>query len=220
MGDTERPRFARLTSSSYDADRLQPALDLFANTSLPVIRAKPGYRGEATLLNRDHNRIMAMTFWSGESADDLLALDPETVGDVLAISRTVTSPLVRETYSVYVFELRLRDRVVPDTAHARLTTIRVRPNYWDAVVATGYTAVDALEREQPGFLGALGLGDPATGKATFVELWENRAALRASETTAYRQERAARTVRMLIGVPQHTTYQVEHLELGPRCVES
>lgn len=215
MRENERPSFARLTSSSYDTDRLDPALNLFASTSLPAIRSKPGYLGVATLLNRDHNRVMAMTFWSMDARPDLLAFDPETMEDVLTISRNWASPLVRETYSVYVCELRLRGRVVSDMAHARLTTMRINPQYWDAVVAAGHEAVNALEREQPGFIGAIGLGDRVTGKATFVELWENRAVLRASETTAYRQERAARAVRMLIGVPQHSTYHIEQLELGP-----
>lgn len=215
MRDSQRPRYVRLTSSSYDPDRLDSALALFTNASMPVIRDKPGYQGVVTLLNRDHNRVMAMTFWGADASDDLLGLDPETMGDVLSISRSWTSPLVRETYSVYVFEIRERERLVPGAAHARLTTIRVRPEYWDAVVAAGHGVADALEHEQSGFIGAVGLGDRITGKATFVELWENRAALRASETTAYRQERAARAARMLIGVPQHSIFHIEHLDLGP-----
>lgn len=220
MRDSQRPRYVRLTSSSYDPDRLDSALALFTAESMPGIFDKPGYRGVATLLNRDHNRVMTMTFWGDDAGDGLLGLDPETMGGVLSISRSWTSPLVRETYSVYIFEIRERERLVPGTAHARLTTIRVRPEYWDAVVAAGHDAADALEQEQPGFIGAVGLGDRVTGKATFVELWENRAALRASETTAYRQERAARAVRMLVGVPQHSTYHIEHLDIGPLRTES
>ncbi len=215
MSEHERPSYVRLTSSSYEPNRLDAALKLFYSASLTAVRRAPGYLGTATLVNRDHHRILALSFWGDGATTNLMDFNAESFSDVLTLSKDWTSPLVRETYSVYVFEIRRQGRFSPGTAQARLTSINVRHQYWDAVVAAGHEAVNALEREQSGFIGAFGLGDRVTGKATFIELWENRAAFRASETTAYRQERAARAVRMLVGVPQHSSYHVEQIDLGP-----
>jgi len=207
------PQFARVTSCTYRPEMLSAALDVLTNQTLPALRCRDSYSGELTLLNRDHSRMMTITLWA-KAEQNLVSIEPETNNDVAILSQYWNSPLMRETYSIYVNKIRFRDDVVPHTAHARFTTIRVDPLHWDSIVAAGHAAVDELEREHPGFIGVLALGDDVTGKAIFGELWENRAALRASETTAYRQERAARSVRMLLGVPQHATYHIEHMELG------
>lgn len=207
-------------SSSYEPNRLDAVLELFAGTSLPALRRESGYRGATTLVNRDHSRLMSISFWSDGGAVEPFTVDTDAAGDVLSTSGRWTSPLMQETYAVYVCEVRRVDAVSHGAAQARITTLQVNPQYWEALITAGHEATDALEREQPGFLGAIGLGNRATGKASFIELWQNRASLRASEATAYRQERAARAIRMLVGVPQHSTFQVEHFELSNQPASS
>lgn len=214
MRDHSLPDAARLTSSSYDPEHLVQALSVFLNATVPAARSRRGYRGCVALVNRDLSRLMSMTFWSADAEHDEISFDPGSLGAVPAAGRSTPAPLVQETFSVYVCELRHLDRLVSGSAHARLTTMQVNSRYWDALIGAGQEAVGALEDEQPGFIGAIGLGNRANGRATFVELWQNRAALRASEATAYRQERAARAVRMLVGVPQHSSFVIEHLEVG------
>ncbi|MCO5175535.1 MAG: hypothetical protein M9890_00950 [Thermomicrobiales bacterium] len=207
------PQFARVTSCTYRPETLSTALDVLTNQVITTLRSREDYGGELTLLNRDHCRLMTITLWA-KAEQTLVSIDPETNHDVEILSQYWDSPLMRETYSIYVNEARSRSDIVPHTAHARFTTIRVDPQHWNSIVEAGHAAVEELEREHPGFIGVLALGDNVTGKAIFGELWESRAALRASEMTAYRQERAARSVRMLLGVPQHSTFHIEHMELG------
>lgn len=220
MRESKRPHLARLTSSTYSSGRVENAIEILSHSSMPALCSLEGYCGGAVLVNREHARVLTLTLWGAGAADDLLAGVPGALSDILTISRDWSAPLVRETMSVYVYEMWPSHRTAPGIGHARLTTMRVKPQHWDLVVAAGHDTAIALKREQSGFNGAIAVGNRATGQATFIELWENRAALRASESAAYRQERAARAVRMLVGVPQHAVYQIEYLHLGPVATAS
>jgi quinol monooxygenase YgiN len=212
MDNQNAPQFARLTKTGLRPETLDDVMRRFAETSVPVALKEPGCRGLVSLVNRDRGKVFVVTLWhtSGDQAPTSSSYD--TMQNVATFSSDWTRPLIRETYAVLVSDLPASDRSTIGW-YARVTSMKVRQEYWEPLIQAGWLAAEQLAQQQPGYLGAIGLGDPGSGRAMFVELWESRAALRASETTAYRQERTARAVRMLVGVPRHEIFQVYMLSL-------
>jgi hypothetical protein len=213
MDDTHQatPQFARLTRTTLRPESFDSALQRVSESSVPLTLSEPDCRGILCLANVDNHNVLIVSLWENQTGQMSATGSGEMMEDVTSFRRDWVGPLIRETYNVLVPGLPPATEALT-TWHARVTSMEVRREYWAPIIQAGWLAAEQLEQQQPGYVGALGLGDPGSGRALFVELWRTRATLRASETTAYRQERTARAVRMLVGVPRHEVFQVHHYQ--------
>jgi heme-degrading monooxygenase HmoA len=68
----------------------------------------------------------------------------------------------------------------------RVTTMHGPPDRADEFVPSLHQQVLPEARRMEGFMGLIGLLDPATGKGMTISLWESEEAMRASEEAAQR----------------------------------
>ena len=90
--------------------------------------------------------------------------------------------------------------------YARVVTSRFHPEKIDEGVREFRDSVVPRAKQHPGFISALMLTDPSTGKVISLTLWETEAELKASETGF--QESVAKVTQALAGPPTQESYEV------------
>ena len=97
--------------------------------------------------------------------------------------------------------------------YARIVTGQYQPGKIDEGLQIYLNSVLPAARQQPGYKGALGLGDRTTGKAIAIGLRETAADMQATETSGYLQEQFAKVMPLLAGAPTVEVYEVSIQEV-------
>ena len=97
--------------------------------------------------------------------------------------------------------------------YARIVTGQYQPGKIDEGLQILLNSVLPAARQQPGYKGALGLGDRTTGKAITIGLRETAADMQATETSGYLQEQFAKVMPLLAGAPTVEVYEVSIQEV-------
>ena len=92
--------------------------------------------------------------------------------------------------------------------YARVAQVQIQPQQVDDATAIYRdTVVPALET-QPGFMGALLLTQPETGRGISITLWESEADRTAGEVGGFFQAQLAQFAGMFTETPVRDAYQV------------
>ena len=85
--------------------------------------------------------------------------------------------------------------------YARIVTGQYQPGKIDEGLQILLNSVLPAARQQPGYKGALGLGDRTTDEAIAIALRETAADMQATETSGYLQEQFAKVMPLPAGAP-------------------
>lgn len=58
---------ARLTTSQYQLDKVDEALQIYRESILPELRQQPGFKGVMGLVNRSQGKAISLTLWESEA---------------------------------------------------------------------------------------------------------------------------------------------------------
>ena len=92
--------------------------------------------------------------------------------------------------------------------HARMVTVPVKPEKIDEMVKIWQDSVLPAAKEQPGFKGALVLGDRETGEGFSISLWDSVVYMEAGESSGYYQEQLAKFGDTFAGQPTSRHFEV------------
>lgn len=91
--------------------------------------------------------------------------------------------------------------------HARLTYVNVQSDNVDEAISIYEGTIAALEG-QPGFAGALLLGDRGTGKSISITLWDSVEAEQATTQSGFYQEQLGRFAALFTAQPEVESMEV------------
>jgi quinol monooxygenase YgiN len=97
--------------------------------------------------------------------------------------------------------------------YARVVTVQYQPGKIDEGLQIFLNSIMPAARQQPGYKGALALGDRTTGKAIAIGLRETAADMQATETSGYLQEQFAKVAPLVVGAPVVEVYEVSIQEV-------
>jgi heme-degrading monooxygenase HmoA len=92
--------------------------------------------------------------------------------------------------------------------HARMVTVPVKPERVDEVVKIWQDSVLPAAQAQPGFKGALVLGDRESGEGISISLWDSVVYMEAGESSGYCQEQLAKFGDLFSGQPTSKHFEV------------
>lgn len=93
--------YARITTTQFSPYRVEEAINIARELTLPAAQQQPGFKGYLMLVDRSTGKGLTITLW--ESEDDRLGTCPESVYYREAIGHIV--PLLTEAPSVEDLEL-------------------------------------------------------------------------------------------------------------------
>jgi hypothetical protein len=96
--------YARVTTTPISPYRLEEAISLARDTTLPAASQQPGFKGYLMLVDRSGGMAMTITFWQDE--DDRQISGPNSVYYKDSISKMV--PLLTGAPGVEDFEVALQ----------------------------------------------------------------------------------------------------------------
>jgi heme-degrading monooxygenase HmoA len=91
--------------------------------------------------------------------------------------------------------------------HARLTYTNIQSDKVDEATSLYEGTIQALQ-SQPGFAGALLLGDRGTGRSISITLWESAEAEQASTQSGFYREQVARFAALFTAEPEMDSLEV------------
>jgi heme-degrading monooxygenase HmoA len=162
--------YAGFNNRQIPPDRMDEALQIYKDSTLPANKSQQGFKGGLILADRSAGKIITIGLW-------------ETEGDLQG--RTLTNfvdhidggPPIREVYKVSVY-----DRLEPESGkatHARVTTRQVQSGKMDEVIHTYRNSAVPLRRQQ-GSIGAILLTDRDTGNVVNITLWKSQSEMDAA----------------------------------------
>ncbi|HAX23467.1 MAG TPA: antibiotic biosynthesis monooxygenase [Thermomicrobiales bacterium] len=92
--------------------------------------------------------------------------------------------------------------------YARVISVTIQPGHEDDLLDTTTSMVLPVAREQAGFVDAVGLFDPSTGRMMFITLWADAHCLESSEASGHVSSQLARVAPYLKGPAVRETFEV------------
>ena len=92
--------------------------------------------------------------------------------------------------------------------HARMVSVQIKTERVDDMVRIWKDLVLPAAQAQPGFKGALVVGDRETGDGFSISLWDSVADMEAGESSGYYQEQLAKFGDMFAGQPTRKHFEV------------
>lgn len=198
---------ARVTTFQAHPERLYDGIRIYKdNTS--VFRNQPGFTEALLLVNPADGHSLSITLWEDQDAlDDSMGMSQQIAQRMAAVLRSEPQ---RENSEV------LRNRPGQDKVAARVSTIRVKPDWFDrADVQRDTSIIDAASR-QPGYCGFLVLGNRANDQVLGMSFWDSMAHLELSESgRGYYQQEMESSRDQWAGGWKRDIYDVA-VELRPR----
>lgn len=171
--------YMRVTEVQGDAAAIDDVLELVKGRVQPLVEADHGSRGVSVFADREHGRVVATTAWVSEQA--------RTASNAgLAPIRAEAERLMKGTLRVSEWEIALTETAVEPTAGCwmRSTAIEGDPAQLADGIRDYQAKVIPALRTVAGFCGASLLVDRSSGRAIGSTMWDSRASLEASRTTA------------------------------------
>lgn len=172
----ETDMYARVSRLQGPPDRIDELVSHFTSTSLPAIRALPGYAGSSLAVDKDRGDGQAVTFW--ESKEALEATEQVATGIRTAATQAGGGTLV----SVHRLEIAIMERAGQPTTPAFLRVMRAQgdPSRLDAMIqATREKALPVL-RTLSGFRALVVGVDRQSGFGMITGVWDTVADREAS----------------------------------------
>ena len=193
----------------FQPDAIPGAIALFRQTSAPLIRSQPGFRGMLTMVNRETGHAFSVTLWETEEDHNASAISDLFMQNLALYADHMTGPFARDTFSVLRSSLTIdtdADPFLP--AFGRVTTVQVRPDGFEDARADLRSLAGWDGAAERGWVGGLLLENRRLRRAVIIEIWESMAQLDQGEEPMIRFDSAARASRWLHGRPSRSTFEV------------
>ncbi len=163
---------ARVTTIQAHPERLYEGIRIYKDNTT-VFRSQPGFTEALLLVNPANGRSLSITLWeSEEMLNSSMGMSQHIAERMAAV---LQSEPQRENYEV------LRNRPGQDKVAARVSTIRVKPGWFDrSDVQRDTSIIDAASR-QLGYCGFLVLGNRSNDEVLGMSFWDSMAHLEQSE---------------------------------------
>lgn len=198
---------ARVTTIQAHPERLYEGIRIYKDNTT-VFRSQPGFTEALLLVNPANGRSLSITLWeSEEMLNSSMGMSQHIAERMAAV---LQSEPQRENYEV------LRNRPGQDKVAARVSTIRVKPDWFDrADVQRDTSIIDAASR-QLGYCGFLVLGNRSNHQVLGMSFWDSMAHLELSESgKGYYQQEMESSRDQWAGGWKRDIYDVA-VELRPR----
>ena len=199
--------YARISRMQVSPERIGDIVDSFKNTTLPALRAIPGYAGSSLGVNASTGDGQAVTFW--DSKESAVASREAATRLRTSVVEATGATLV----SVQEYDQLLFERVTPPSlpAFLRVTRGSVDPTKIDQLATAMRDEALPAVRGLAGFR-ALVLGvDRESAQFAITSVWDTAANRDASETTINSlRDRIFGNVG--IGTPEVSKYEVKSVE--------
>jgi len=162
---------ARVVTVQIQPSKLDESIRIFRDSVVPAASEYTGCHAVFLATDQSSGKGVSITIWdeqelqSSESSGYL----QEQFGKFAGL---FAAPPIREVYDVAFWE-----RATADPASVRIVTVQFKPGQLDGGVAHYKDRVLPAAREQKGFLGAMLLTDPVTGKAVSATAWGSEEAM-------------------------------------------
>ncbi len=90
-----KPTHARVNYRQIDADKMDEAIRIYRDSTIPEVKTRKGFAGGYILADRSTGKLIAMSLWETEA--DSIAAPPPGYVDAIA-----GGPAVRESYDISV----------------------------------------------------------------------------------------------------------------------
>ena len=171
--------YARVNYRQIPPDKMDEAIRMYRDTTLPERKTHKGFVGGYVLTDRSTGKILAISLW--ETQADMSAAGAPGYVDAVA-----GGPPVQEVYEVIAEDKLLEDRLLVEeskTTHARVSTRQIQPGKIDETVRAYQDSNVPHMRAQKGSRGAFGLIDRSIGKVLGITLWETEADMMGRQPT-------------------------------------
>lgn len=200
--------FARVTTATVKRAGFEAALNLFRDTTIPIVRELDGLCDAMALGNRAENRAITLTVWASEEARRASGTNQAVIDNVAEFGPHVVGSFSRDQYEVVTDTWLRNSDDAGNLGLVRVTTALLRLDCWEAGVAlvrdiTGRTAGDPA-----GYRGSLAMVDGLTGKVLVLEVWDSRAAMASYDSTVHLHDRVARESQLLASAPIHSVFRI------------
>lgn len=194
---------ARVVTVQIQPDKLDEATSIYRDSVVPAAREYNGCHAIILATDRSSGKGVSLSVWdeqelqSSESSGYL----QEQFGKFAGV---FAAPPVRELYDLSVWE-----RAASDPAAVRIVTVQFKPGQSDAGLEQYRSGVLPAARQQPGFLGAMMLSDPITGKGVSATAWASRAEMETSQVSGgYLDRQIASMTDFLAAPPVREAYDL------------
>jgi len=199
--------FARVTRAATSPEKLDEAMELFAQSFLPQIRDLPGFVGAGALGDRSTGQVASITYWG--DADAMRASEDAASTSRQQATQGGMTPLDLQRYEMVIVE-----RAAPAAAnvYVRSNEVDASPDKLEDLIRFVRETVTPTVRSQKGFRGMLMGVDRSSGHCLVSSIWESAADRDASEAAVRDQRGQASQVAGASNVRvEH--YEVMYLEM-------
>lgn len=95
---------ARMTTMGFKVDKIDEGIAIYKRSVIPAAKSQRGYRGAFLLADRQAGKAVSITFWK-EEADAVANEENRYYQEQLVkFIEILTSPPIKETYEVSVYD--------------------------------------------------------------------------------------------------------------------
>ncbi len=192
--------FARVTMTQAHPEQLDDRIRFYQQGEADF-RNQPGFFEAVLLVDRTSGRSMSISIWENEKALN------RSIGMSRLISQRASGTFqgapLRTNYEV------LRHRPGRGKAAARVSTMRVKPDWFDRADIRRDTSIIDAASKQPGYSGFLVLGNRELNQVLGMSFWDSMEHLERSEGgSGYYQQEMERTRDQWAGGWKRDVYEV------------
>lgn len=194
---------ARVITSQIQPGKLDEATRIFRESTVSAASEHEGCKAMFLVADRASGKGISISIWEEQAlqSSEASGFLQKQVG---RFDGMFASPPVREIYDVAIWE-----RSSTDPTNVRVVTVLFKQGELDAGVAHYRDKILPAARDQQGFLGALLLTEPISGKALSATVWSSESAMTAGQVSGgYLDQQIAGMVEFLAAPPTRDTFEV------------
>ena len=203
--------YARVSTFKIQPGKLDEAIEIIRDSTLPALQQQEGYQGLLVLADRQATRARVLTLWEKEAQ----MLVGERSGFYQQQRAKVARLLAVAAAPGEHYEVSARSDPQPGARYARVAPTQVKPGKLDEAISLIRDELMPAAIKSPGNKGYLSLIDSRLSKGFTLSLWETEADMRAGESgSGYIAEAMDKILTRIEGQLVLEYYEVSVLELA------
>jgi hypothetical protein len=199
---------ARVNIIGFKPEALPLAIERYRETSLPMIRAWPGYHSALAMMQPLSGKVFTVSNWETAAQRDESGLRMEYIQNLSSYGDMISGSVTRESYEVVVSTIRAATPEDLDRrAWGRVTTGLVPPDRWDAAIEM-LTPMVADMGENRSHQGSMMMVNRSLLKIVIIGVWDSRRAITATDDEVHAQAYLVRRSGNLSSSPTHEVYEI------------
>lgn len=200
--------FARVNVIGFRPDALPLAIERYRASSLPLIRAWPGYASALALAQPLSGKVFTLSLWETAEQRDESGLRMDYIQNLSSYGDMISGSMMRESYEVIVSTLRAAtpEDAIPH-AWGRVTIGQVPPEHWDDAITMLKPMVED-EGDNRSHQGSMLLANRTLSTLVIVGVWDSRRAITMTDDEIHAQAYRVRRSGFLTTSPTHEVYEV------------